>query len=325
MMTRRQLLTASAASVVFSAGPAPRAAAQSRLTTAHILTGYTPGLPDAVARLIGDQMKDYAASIVIENPARCEWPCRGGGGESWRGRRIDHSVRAARFHHALSACLQGAPIRAAGFHSGVDRRLIRDIADCRAEGAKRGKDACGLRRMVPWQPEARDLWHRGCWDLAAFHRRDAGARCRLRVSSRPLSRQGRNSGPAERRDRVSHLADRQLGALVQSGELRALATTGPRRSPLLPDVPTMAEAGYPALEDLTWYGFFVPAKTPPDKVERLNSAIQRALRTEEVKSGIAKLSVEIDAIATGEFARLLASEARRWKAIVQTTAFTPTD
>jgi tripartite-type tricarboxylate transporter receptor subunit TctC len=87
----------------------------------------------------------------------------------------------------------------------------------------------------------------------------------------------------------------------------------------------MAEAGYPALEDLTWYGFFVPAKTPPDKVERLNSAIQRALRTEEVKSGIAKLSVEIDAIATGEFARLLASEARRWRAIVQTTAFTPTD
>jgi tripartite-type tricarboxylate transporter receptor subunit TctC len=114
-------------------------------------------------------------------------------------------------------------------------------------------------------------------------------------------------------------------ALVQSDELRALATTGPRRSPLLPDVPTMAEAGYPALEDLTWYGFFVPAKTPPDRVERLNSAIQRALRTEEVKSGIAKLSVEIDAIAAGEFARLLASESRRWKAIVQTTAFTPTD
>jgi tripartite-type tricarboxylate transporter receptor subunit TctC len=67
MITRRHLLTGSAASVVFSAaGLPPRAAAQSRLTTAHILTGYTPGLPDAVARLIADQMKDYAASIVIE-------------------------------------------------------------------------------------------------------------------------------------------------------------------------------------------------------------------------------------------------------------------
>src|SRR4030095_16482624 len=67
MMTRRHLLTVSAASVVFScAGVVPRAIAQSRLTSAHVLTGYTPGLPDAVARLIADQMKDYAASIVVE-------------------------------------------------------------------------------------------------------------------------------------------------------------------------------------------------------------------------------------------------------------------
>ena len=76
--------------------------------------------------------------------------------------------------------------------------------------------------------------------------------------------------------------------LVRSGDLRALATTGPRRSPFLPGVPTVAEAGYPSLEDLTWYGFFVPAKTPANIVERLNSAVQTALRTDEVKSGMAK-------------------------------------
>ena len=113
--------------------------------------------------------------------------------------------------------------------------------------------------------------------------------------------------------------------LVQSGELRALATTGPRRSSFLPDVPTMAEAGYPSLEDVTWYGFFVPEKTPANIVESLNSAIQQALRTDEVISGMAKLSVEIDAISMGDFAELLASESRRWKAIVQATGFTPTE
>src|SRR5262249_31049504 len=77
-------------------------------------------------------------------------------------------------------------------------------------------------------------------------------------------------------------------SLVQSGHLRALATTGPRRSPFAPDVPTMIEAGYPALEDLTWFGFFVPAGTPADVVERLNGAIQEALRIDAVRAGMAK-------------------------------------
>jgi tripartite-type tricarboxylate transporter receptor subunit TctC len=113
--------------------------------------------------------------------------------------------------------------------------------------------------------------------------------------------------------------------LVRSGHLRALATTGPRRSPFLPAVPTVAEAGFPSLEDLTWYGFFVPVKTPADIVARLNSAIQAALRTDEVRSGMATLSVEIDAISMGDFAQLIASESERWKAIVRATGFTPTD
>jgi len=85
------------------------------------------------------------------------------------------------------------------------------------------------------------------------------------------------------------------------------------------------EAGYPSLEDLTWYGFFVPVKTPATIVEKLNAAIQAALRTDEVKSGMANLAVEPDSISMGDFARLIASESERWKAIVQTTGFTPMD
>ena len=77
--------------------------------------------------------------------------------------------------------------------------------------------------------------------------------------------------------------------LVQSGDLRALATTGPRRCPFVPTVPTVGEAGYPSLEDLTYFAFFVPAKTPAPIVDKLNAAIQAALRTDEVRVGMAKL------------------------------------
>jgi tripartite-type tricarboxylate transporter receptor subunit TctC len=87
----------------------------------------------------------------------------------------------------------------------------------------------------------------------------------------------------------------------------------------------MAEAGYPSLEDVTRIGFFVPAKTPADIVARLNNAIQMALRTDEVKAGLARFAVEIDPVSLDDFARLLASESERWRAIVQATGFTPID
>ncbi|WP_246158596.1 tripartite tricarboxylate transporter substrate-binding protein [Reyranella soli] len=74
-----------------------------------------------------------------------------------------------------------------------------------------------------------------------------------------------------------------------TGALRALATTGPHRSLFLADVPTMAEAGYPELQDVAWFGFFLPAKTPADIVESLDGGIQEALRADEVKSGMAKI------------------------------------
>ena len=87
----------------------------------------------------------------------------------------------------------------------------------------------------------------------------------------------------------------------------------------------MREAGYPSLKDLTWFGSSFRPKTPARIVDRLNTAIQAALRTDEVRSGMAKLAVEPDAIALGDFARLIASESDRWKAIVQTSGFTPTN
>src|SRR5438445_190133 len=112
---------------------------------------------------------------------------------------------------------------------------------------------------------------------------------------------------------------------VQSGAIRALATTGPQRSPLLPDVPTVREAGYPMLEANEWFGVFVPAMTPAETVNRLNGAIRSVVSTDAFKANLAKLSVDAAGITPEEFAQLIKSDFKRWEPIVQASGFSVED
>ncbi|MFL6695213.1 MAG: Bug family tripartite tricarboxylate transporter substrate binding protein, partial [Ramlibacter sp.] len=111
--------------------------------------------------------------------------------------------------------------------------------------------------------------------------------------------------------------------LVQAGAVRALATTGPRRSPALPDVPTITEAGFPMAEAVEWFGVFLPARTTQVAIAQLHSAISDALRSEELRTTFAKLSVEPIATSPGEFARLIKSDFERWGPVVRASGFTP--
>lgn len=112
---------------------------------------------------------------------------------------------------------------------------------------------------------------------------------------------------------------------VQSGAIRALATTGPQRSPLLPDVTTVREAGYPTLEATEWFGVFVPAHTPAETVRRLNAAIRAAVSASSFKTALAKLSMDPAGETPQQFAQLVRSDFDRWGPIVRASGFTPED
>jgi tripartite-type tricarboxylate transporter receptor subunit TctC len=112
---------------------------------------------------------------------------------------------------------------------------------------------------------------------------------------------------------------------VQSGRVRALATTGPQRSPFLPDVPTIKEVGYPSLEFVDWMGVFLPAKTPAETVGSLNNAIRDGLKKVEIKAAFSQISYEVATASGADFARLIKSDFERWGPIVQTSGFTPLD
>src|SRR4029078_4813558 len=112
---------------------------------------------------------------------------------------------------------------------------------------------------------------------------------------------------------------------VRAGTLRALATTGAQRSPLLPDVPTIAEVGFPALEFAEWFGIFVPARTPNGTVETLSSVMRAALQTKEMQAGLANQSVDVGGLTPADFARQIKADTDRWGPIVKASGFTPLD
>ena len=114
-----------------------------------------------------------------------------------------------------------------------------------------------------------------------------------------------------------------LISLVEPGKFRILATTGSTRSASLPNVPTMIEAGYPALEFSEWMGLFLPAKTPMEIANALNASVREALKSEELKAGLTKLALEPSGLSIAEFAQRVRADAERWEPIVKASGFVP--
>lgn len=104
---------------------------------------------------------------------------------------------------------------------------------------------------------------------------------------------------------------------IQGGRMRALAITSKKRSPLLPDLPTMAEQGYPEVEVLNWQGLVGPKGMSPNLVKQLNAVCNQALQTAEVKEKILSQGNEIGGGTPEQFAALIKAEAPRWAKVVK--------
>jgi tripartite-type tricarboxylate transporter receptor subunit TctC len=106
-------------------------------------------------------------------------------------------------------------------------------------------------------------------------------------------------------------------AHLQSGKLRALAVPGKARAPALPEVPTMAEAGYPEVEGVTFNGIFAPKATPRPVVERLSDAIRTALTKQVAIDQLAALGSQARGSTPEQFADFLRAETQKWGELVK--------
>lgn len=106
-------------------------------------------------------------------------------------------------------------------------------------------------------------------------------------------------------------------SLIRAGKLRALGVTTPDRSPIAPDIPSIAESGLQGFDMTNWYGMMVPAGTPREAVNTLNGEVVRILRLPELKAQLSKSGMTVVASTPGEFAEFLARETAKFARIVE--------
>lgn len=295
---------------------------------ARLLVGFPAGSsPDFVARLLAENLRDYAPAILVDNRP-------GAGGrlplEALKGAERDGSVmvltpgdQVALFPHVYArlgydSARDFAPVSTlctVQFMLTVGPLVppqVKTVADfvtwCRANPrqATYGSPGEGTRPHF----------------MGASFAREAG----LEMTHVPYK-----GGPPIVQDLLAGQIACSLTVVsnalsnVQSGQLRALAITAPTRSPILPSVPTLREAGYPAAEGVEFFELFVPAGTPQDTVRQLNEHVQRALESDAVRKGLASQGFEAAGSTPEQLRQLVVSDIGRWASIVKQTGFKPID
>ena len=104
---------------------------------------------------------------------------------------------------------------------------------------------------------------------------------------------------------------------ITSGKLRAIATSGKRRSPALPNLPTLAEAGVEGFDYAPWYGVFAPAKTPPAVIQKLHDAFNKVLADPEVRSKLGNEGLEVQPLTREQFVEIVHSDLSKWAQVIK--------
>ena len=109
---------------------------------------------------------------------------------------------------------------------------------------------------------------------------------------------------------------------IQAGKLRALAVAAKVRHPLIPEVPTSAEAGFPGFELEAWVALFAPAGTPPDAVKRLTEYVKQVLETEDVKKGITNSGIATRYLPPDQLDQVVKNDLEYWSKVIRSAGIT---
>jgi tripartite-type tricarboxylate transporter receptor subunit TctC len=325
MLSRRRFVAAAAGAGASIAAPR-RAHSQVVGKLTRMIVGFAPGgSSDVTARLLVDQMRGYASTIIIDNRP-------GAGGriavETAKAGAPDGSVLL--LSPASMIVLYPHLYKPLGYDPVQD--LIAVTTVCAfpfvlSVGPLVPRDVRTLADFIQWckaNPKLASYGTSGAGSMLHFAGMMLARAANFDFTHVPY----KGASPALQ-DLLGGQVASTVGVLgialphIQAGNLRALAMTGATRSSFLPDVPTLTEAGFSGLEITEWQGLFVPAKTPPAVVRALNRSVRDALDTAEVKAGLIKLSFEAGGTSPEQFADIVKADIARWEPIVKASGFTP--
>lgn len=321
MIQRRHLIAAAALSPL--AGPSR---AEGLLESARILTGFPPGgTLDVVARRVADKLRGgYAKVVLVENKP-------GAGGRL----AVDELRRSA----ADGSTLLITPAAMLTLYPHLYPRLpygLQDVAPvCSATSVVFG---LGVGPGVPDSVTTLKqflAWAKANPDKAAYGSPGAGSPPHY-VGALLEKESGVALTHVPYRGTVPGVQDLLGGQVasfsgpigdylphVKTGKLRVLATSGPKRSRFLPEVPTYTELGFKALEQVEWYGFFLPGKATPELAQRAAAAIRAALSAPEIPDALAQFGLELALGTPAELAKAMKAEHEAWAPIVKRVGFVP--
>jgi len=319
-MTSRRTVTTALAWLA-AAAALPGAARAQAAGTRRIVVPFAPGGPiDVTARLLAEQVKDSLGPVVVENR-----PGAGGNlGVDLVAKAPPDGLTigiAATAMHAINpwlfAKLPFDPIK--DFAPVMQMVRIPNVLVMNAETARRLgiADLKGFLAHAKANPGRLNYGSGGMGSAGhlggeILKQRGGFFAVHIPYGGAAPSQQALLAG------QVDYTLDNLAGAAanIRAGRILALAVTSAQRSPLMPEVPALAET-LPGFEIDTWWGLVVPAATPRAEVQRLNAAFTAALATPEVKSRFAQLMAEPVGGSPEQFAALIQREYRRYESVVK--------
>ncbi len=284
----------------------------------RLIVAFTPGSPtDLVARVVGQNLTEsWGRNVVVENR-----PGAGGIIASQSAKRANadgYTILVTSASFAVYLSLHGNPGYTLGDFVAVARGPVTPniISVHPSVKANSLKELIALAKATPMSYASSGAGGTPFLNMEQLFRVNSG----VQITHVPMA------GPPQA---VAAAASNQVPIAatamatqvpqIKAGLIRPIAVTSAARSAILPDVPTVAESGFPGFADHTWFSFLAPAGTPPAIVNKLNAEINRILLLPESKARLSALSLEFTPYTVAEFAAELKSEVAKYAKMVKDT------